>query len=180
MNRHKLINQDSGNTEYYTPSKIIEAARRVMGSIDLDPASSSIANKTVMATKIYTEKDNGLEYAWAGNVWMNHPFGRKQNATWINKLISEYTNGYVNQACCITYASTAEAWYQPLSVFPQCFLSPRTNYRLPDSSIKRGATKGSVVTYLGCLEDKFIREFMRFGAVKVLAYKIRPNYRSVK
>lgn len=50
MNNAQLINQDSGDYEYYTPIEIIEAAREVMGFISLDPASSSMANEKIGAT----------------------------------------------------------------------------------------------------------------------------------
>ena len=55
MNNSQLINQDSGNYEYYTPIELVNAAREVMGSIDLDPASSETANKLIKATKFYKE-----------------------------------------------------------------------------------------------------------------------------
>lgn len=64
----QLINQTSGDVEYYTPPFIIEAARRVMGGIDLDPASSEIANRTVKATRYFTEADDGLQQEWNGRV----------------------------------------------------------------------------------------------------------------
>jgi hypothetical protein len=40
----------TGRVDWYTPSYLIEAARRTMGSIDTDGASSDIANKVVRVT----------------------------------------------------------------------------------------------------------------------------------
>jgi len=76
----QLINQTSGNFEYYTPIKIVDAARQTMNGIDLDPASSHIANKHVKAKLIFTIEDDGLKQNWFGNVWMNHPFGKAEEA----------------------------------------------------------------------------------------------------
>jgi len=164
---HQLINQTSGEVEYYTPVEIIEAARRVMGRIDLDPASSENANRIVRASRIFTEADDGLAQDWFGKVWMNHPFGLVQNRKWPTKLEREYFEGRVIEACCITYACTSENWFQILAKHPQCYLTPRTNYRLPDGTIKKGVSKGSVITYHGSDVEKFANEFRAFGQVKV-------------
>lgn len=183
---HQLINQTSGEVEYYTPVEIIEAARRVMGGIDLDPASSNNANRIVKAGEIFTKFDNGLRRHWFGRVWLNHPFGRAEkacnancdknhehhgyhyhgNAAWISHLDSE-CKSRATQACCITYACTSESWFQPLMKQPQCYLTPRTNYRLPDGTIKKGVSKGSVVTYYGNRLDQFAEEFQRLGVIKI-------------
>ena len=58
MNTVSLLLQDSGTVEYYTDPRIIEAARRVMGGIDLDPASSQLANRTVKAEMFFSLQDD--------------------------------------------------------------------------------------------------------------------------
>lgn len=167
MDNAQLINQTSGKVEYYTPQEIIEAARGTLGEIDLDPASSLMANKRVKANEIFTKNDDGLSRQWYGNVWMNHPFGRGLNDKWVNKLVYEFESGNVKQACCITYACTSEKWFRPLLGYPQCFLYGRTNYILPNGETKKGVTKGSVMTYMGPLADRFKREFGPLGKVKI-------------
>lgn len=167
MNNAQLINQTSGDFECYTPPAIIEAARTAMGSIDLDPASSKKANQTVKAGRIFTLNEDGLKQSWWGNVWLNHPFGRNLNQAWMKKLADEFVEGRTKQACCITYACTSESWFQPLMNKPQCYLSPRTNYLLPDGTVKKGVTKGSVVTYFGQFEDRFAKAFCNLGNIKV-------------
>ncbi len=167
MKNHQNINADSGSDEYYTPPAIIEAVRRVMGEIDLDPASSVEANKRVKAVQFFAIADDGLNKNWFGHTWMNHPFGRLTNRLWIAKLASEYASGRVTEAICITFAATSEKWFQPLMKQPQCYLSPRTNYFLPSGKLKKGVTKGSVLTYFGHNLDKFSTEFKEFGTIKI-------------
>lgn len=168
MSPHRLINQNSGDVEYYTPSEIVEAARRTMGQIELDPFSSDEANKRVRAKRYFTPKEDGLVQPWITPAfWMNHPFGRSTNGPCVNKAVEEFKSGRAKQGCCITFAATSEQWFQPLLLRPQCYLSPRTNYFLPDGSLKVGVTKGSVVTYFGYDIGAFAREFSPLGVVKV-------------
>ena len=68
--------EDTGEFERYTPAQYIEAARRVLGEIDLDPASCEVAQRTVKAVEYFTAKDDGLEQEWHGRVWLNPPYAQ--------------------------------------------------------------------------------------------------------
>jgi hypothetical protein len=172
MKNHQLINASSGKVDFWTPQPIIEAARKTLGRIDLDPASNCAANERVKATKFFNEQEDGLTRLWGisespSTVWLNQPFKRETNAKWVNRLIYEYDAGRVSAACCIAFASTSEAWFKPLLYFPMCFLVPRTNYLTPDGKVIRGVTKGSCVTYLGRDIDEFREAFSELGVVKI-------------
>lgn len=166
----QLINQTSGKTDYHTPGDIVEALHRFFPEgVDLDPASSAIANKRIQAGRFFTAKQDGLKQAWhAYRMFMNHPFGRQTTPLWINKLEAEFAAGHVKEAVVLTYAATSERWFQPLARRAQCYLHPRTNYLLPNGKVMRGVSKGSVLTYLGPLdrEDEFARCFHHLGVCK--------------
>lgn len=147
---YQYVNQDSGETEWYTPPEIIEAARAVMGGIDLDPASSPQANKTVKADHYFTAQDDGLARPWFGRVFLNHPFSRRHNHDWIAKLVRECLHGHVVQAVCITWNSTDANWFKPLLRYPRWHPPDRINFiDGRDGDPRPGATKAAVVTYLG-------------------------------
>jgi hypothetical protein len=54
MSQRALLAQSDQN-DWRTPRKFLEAAREVLGAIDLDPASGPEANETVKGAKFYTE-----------------------------------------------------------------------------------------------------------------------------
>jgi len=63
--------------DWYTPKQYIEAVREVLGTIDLDPASSAHAQKVVQAGTYYTARDDGLAKEWSGTVYLKPEHFRK-------------------------------------------------------------------------------------------------------
>src|SRR5436190_19306098 len=89
--------KSSKSNEWFTPAQYIEAARAVLGHIDLDPASCEQANLTVVAKRIFTVADDGLSKPWAGRVFLNPPYCRLQGK-FVAKLVSEYDAGNISSA----------------------------------------------------------------------------------
>lgn len=150
MDSHQLINQNSGNVEWFTPRPIVAVAKQLMGVITLDPACSAKAfdYQGEHSEAYYYEK--GLSLMWWGNVWLNPPFG-SMTLDWVYKLVCAYENGDVKQACCITFNSTETDWGQMLLQYPQFFFKRRVNYVSLDrdgNAKPSGSTKGSIFTYL--------------------------------
>jgi hypothetical protein len=76
MTRTRTASRHSCDSpEWFTPADYVEAAREVLGAIDLDPASHAEANRIVRARRFYTEKQNGLRRPWSGRGFINPPGG---------------------------------------------------------------------------------------------------------
>jgi len=81
--------RDPARDECYSPAWVVEWARRVLGGIDLDPASCAAAQRTVQARRWIGLPDDGLRHEWAGAVWLNPPWGAGQKRLWVAKLLAE-------------------------------------------------------------------------------------------
>lgn len=163
---HNHRAQGTGENEWYTPQEHIDAAYKVLGSIDLDPASSEIANQRVQAGRIFTIADDGLTKEWGGKVWMNPPYAQPHIANFIEKLASEYEAGRVTEAIALTHNYTDTQWFHraALSCAAICFTRGRIGFLSPEG--KRAApTQGQAFFYYGSKVSDFIEAFCRIGFV---------------
>ncbi len=74
--------------EWSTPPEVIESARQVLGTIDLDPATNPTAQGWIRATRIFTKTENGLLHPWRGRVWLNPPYSYPLVEQFSRKLIA--------------------------------------------------------------------------------------------
>jgi ParB family chromosome partitioning protein len=154
----------SESNEWYTPDRYIEAARAVLGGIDLDPASNKNANLTVKAERFYTISDDGLALEWAGRVWLNPPYCGL-SGPFAARLIEQFCSGNVTAAVLLVNSnSTDAAWFQSLWDYLLCFTHHRINFVSPGGA-QSGSTHGSVFVYLGPDRVRCVEEFSQFGAV---------------
>ncbi len=158
----ELVQQSLSN-EHYTPSKYIEAARNVLGEIDLDPASCEEANRIVKATEYFDEKSNGLECNWQGRIWLNPPYGGLAGK-FIGKLTNEFEAGNIEASIVLVSAHcTDTAWFQKLWSGLLCFTDHRINFY--GDGGRSGSTHGSVFIYFGPSGAAFIEHFRCFGQI---------------
>lgn len=161
------LRPDYDGDEWYTPGKYIEAAREVMGKIDLDPASCDEAQELIKASHYFTKKDNGLQKDWFGRVWLNPPYSAPLIDQFSEKLIQEYEDRRVSEAIILTNNSSDTRWFHSLlSRFPACFTRGRVQFwRKGEETF--GARQGQAVFYLGTQDELFYNVFSEFGIVVV-------------
>lgn len=163
---HNHRAQGTGENEWYTPQTHLDAAYEVLGNIDLDPASSEIANKTVQADRIFTIDDDGLTKEWAGRVWMNPPYAQPFIAQFVEKLASEYEAGRVTEAISLTHNYTDTVWFHRAakSCAAICFTRGRIGFLSPEGK-KAAPTQGQAFFYYGSKVAEFVSSFSRIGFV---------------
>lgn len=161
------VAQSSGNNEWYTPPEYIRAAWQAMGSIDLDPATSEIANRTVGAATFYTAEDGGLSKEWSGRVWMNPPYATPLIGQFADKLALHVKADDVIEACVLVNNATETGWFNTMLDLASCVCFIRKRVRFLDAAGNPSGAplQGQVVLYIGPNIVRFAKAFSGFGAV---------------
>jgi phage N-6-adenine-methyltransferase len=150
--------------EWYTPEKYIEAARLVMGSIDLDPASSDAAQKVVKAATHYTARDDGLTKEWSGNVFLNPPYKMPLIHDFCFRLCAEVESQNVRQAVLLTNDNTDTQWWHRSAATASaiCFHVGRVSFYNAAGQWS-SPTNGQTLFYFGTRVASFCKRFGEFG-----------------
>ena len=153
----------TGRVEYNTPPGVIERARRVLGEIDLDPASNEEAQSYIRARSYYTIHDDGLAHTWAGNVWLNPPYASGLVEAFIGKVLDE---PLVDQALVLVNNATDTRWARRLCprATAICFTKRLSFTIAGEARPMSGNPRGQMVVALGDIDvDAFVREFDDLG-----------------
>jgi len=160
------VSHNTGEVEWYTPTKYIEAARAVMGGIDVDPASCEKANSTVRASTYYTEADNGLIKGWPGRVWLNPPYSSSLVSAFGKALTEKVASRETTEAILLVNNATETEWGQGVQSRADmvCFPSKRIKFLSPDGE-KGAPLQGQMVLYFGANTERFKDVFSGLGIV---------------
>ena len=166
------VSQNSGENEWYTPAEYTDAARAVMGAIDLDPASTVEANAVVRAARIFTLSDNGLDQSWRGRIWLNPPYG--ENPLWFREIIRYWDAREIEQLCMLSpaWAFTTNA-ARPviarssamllLHPTPKFWGRHREGRIVEQGSEQLGVNHPHLILYMGHSPERFRKAFASFG-----------------
>ncbi|OPL11247.1 MAG: hypothetical protein AVO38_15970 [delta proteobacterium ML8_D] len=161
--KHPHVSNNSGENEWYTPEQYIESARRVMGTIDTDPASSEIANQHIKADIFYTKETNGLDKDWHGNVWLNPPYAQPLIRQFAEAVIEKREQ--YQQAIVLVNNATETVWLQGMMQISDvvCFVKGRIKFIDMKGDPSGSPLQGQVFLYIGNNISDFVSEFNQYG-----------------
>ena len=145
--------------------EFIDAAYCVMGGIDLDPASSLIANQIIKANKYFTAENNGLVHPWKGRVWMNPPYSGDLVGKFADKLVKHLQDGDISEAIVLVNNATETIWFQTLlsEASSVCFPKGRIRFIDTNGDQSNAPLQGQAILYFGKNIIRFNSEFEIFG-----------------
>lgn len=168
----RVLDRDSD--AWYTPSTYVEAAREVMGGIDLDPFSSAKANESIKAGRFFNSQQSAFNSLWRRpgldrslRVWMNPPYSSGVIGRAVDTFLAQLAAGNIEQGIVLTNNATDTSWFGRLkgSCNAVCFTNHRISFESPDGKRISGNTRGQTFFYFGSEHTAaaFKERFSEFG-----------------
>ena len=166
----------SCSQDWGTPQFYVDAVRKVLGRIDLDPCSNlhSIVNAAVE----YMPPADGLDMSWDyATVYVNPPYGMNGKyggriADWLAKCAAAHEDHGAEVIALVPVATNTSHW--KTSVFGRaaavCFLyDTRLKFLVNGKQGGKGAPMSCAMVYWGGRFARFSDVFMEYGAVMDLS-----------
>ena len=162
-----------GPDEWFTPLPYIDAARAVLGNIDLDSATCTFAQSRIKAGQFFTKQDDGLSQPWHGRVWLNPPYSRV--AEFVTKLVQEIGAGNVTAAILLTHNNTDAAWFHEAANAASaiCFTRGRIRFEQEGGPVE-SPPQGQCFFYYGKDVASFRKVFTSIGLVVTTTQTLKP------
>lgn len=168
----KIAQHSCASVEHWTPDYIIEAARKTMGGIDIDPASCLQAQETVRAKVWYGRGSEhgvdglsvlGMPRRWLGRGWLNPPGGaldkseydprfktKSRAVLWWCRYVTEWEAGRLTEAHFMGFTLELLSTTQGLGVrsamsFPYCVPQGRTDFETYNRTRTTGKKAGELI-----------------------------------
>lgn len=176
--QNQLRGQRHRRNEWYSPQDVVDMARRVMGAIDLDPASCVQANEIIRAVKYYDQSADGLSQPWRGRVWLNPPYDTFA-PKFFNKFCEEYEAGNVPMGILLLGVHhLTTMWFQRVDGFSAILCLPARRLKFTSSLAKGNPPMhGSALLGVGVNPDLFRSEYGQIGIILDLHLQVaaRPS-----
>lgn len=164
-------NKFTGENEWYTPPEYIAMARTVLGGIDVDPASSEIAQETIQAGQYYSLENDAFQHEWYGRVWLNPPYSQPLIGQFIDKLLGELAAGHTTSAILLTHNYTDTAWFHAAAQQAAAVCFPQGRIRFVSALGDIAAPmQGQAFFYFGTEADRFVATFHAIGLVLTVCH----------
>ena len=167
-----------GVTQWETPDEYLEAARELMGDIDIDPCTTERAQERIKASVYYTKDTNGLDKSWVGRLWLNAPYDVGIIEQFMERAVDQYHIGNIIEGLILTHTNnTHHEYFQKVlaECSAACFVSDYIRWtsghvqeeiNLNKMGIKwhpEYTKHGNAVLYLGVRPYNFKKVFSKFG-----------------
>lgn len=168
----------SGNKDWCTPHNYVNAVKRCLGKIALDPCSNQYS--VVKALTTYARpKDDGLRLSWDfPTIYVNPPYGTDRETgtrikDWLKRCANAHQEHGSEVLALIPVATNTAHW--KLYVFGAAkavaFLyDTRLKFLVNGEGGGKGAPMSCAMVYWGSEYEKFSNIFTEFGAVVPLEH----------